>query len=153
MQTWNWLSELQITFLQYVADRVAVVDDWVRGVVSLDDQIVGPVPISKESPLLSANWRKWKWTLDRLRAKRHYMDWSWRWARHGLSLGWQSERFPWCYRTLSWEDTRIDVLWKSYKRILHFTDKLVEHANFVSLVCVSGANTLASNCQRKLKSM
>ena len=84
LETWNRLSEWQITFLQYVADRVAVVDDWVRGVVSLDDQIVRPVPISKESPLLSANCRKCK-------KMKHWQTESWK-TLHGLKLTMSSPR-------------------------------------------------------------
>ena len=40
---------------------------------------------------------------------------------------------------------------KCNKRILHFADELVEHANFVSLVCVCGAHTLSPNYQTRLR--
>ena len=54
---WYEYDYAWLTFLQDVPNLVTVVDNRVRGVVCLDNFVVGTVPIAKEWPLLSANWK------------------------------------------------------------------------------------------------
>ena len=50
-----------LTFLQYVSNRVAVVDNRVGGVVCLDNLVVGLLgPVAKQRSLLSANYGEWE---------------------------------------------------------------------------------------------
>ena len=80
-----------LTFLQDVPNLVTVVDNRVRGVVRLNNFVVGTVPIAKEWPLLSANCRlkikRGKLTIDISRLEKNKFS-----KLHGLKLTMSSPR-------------------------------------------------------------
>ena len=148
-----------LTFLQDVPNLVTVVDNRVRGVVCLDNFVVGTVPIAKEWPLLSANW-KLKIKRGKFRGlKKLVFRVTWIKADNELATSWTwvceaSAAFDVTvpgpgkghssYQAVQVQETNMSSISNSDVN-LHWADKLVEDANLVSLIGVSCTHALPPN--------